>query len=619
MSVELSTPQELTGELTKERVRRRRDDVIRQGFSTSEIALIEALPASGKSYGVLKWAAETENQITVFAPRHDLLDEYEEWCAEDDLDLSVQRLPSFHRDCESVSLDADGEPKDARTKKLFSLYRQGIKGETIHHQASRLLGERLPCQQNGRCSFLEKLGLDTDAHDVLLGHYLHAYQTDWIDERYVAIDEFPGDAFVQEFTGKVPPAVTAYVEQEDQLPFRDYEDLLQRESESISEVEAWKQNVWSHYDATHVLRSANSSAHTLGPLMTMANLENRKLENRWRYADLGGGKVAARNTEHEWSFLLPPNLEEAESVVALDGTPVIELWELVMGDEIERIPLLDHGQKQSYLEDVLGLEIVQTTENWNAYQGGEGVSPTVDIPVVEKIGELEGRTPGVITSKKGLNQYENHGLDALASKTENYGNLKGSNAFGTTRLGIILGNPHPGDDVIEKWSALAGHSAERRAGTEGEATDYGFFGNSVMKALVQNEVLQAVMRFGREERHGEKGATVYVHTSALPDWVEPEKRPVSVDSWMTQKDGMRQVIEAIYDLDDWRTREWKVGEIADSVSIVPKSARKHLKTLVEHGYLDSRKAGRGGGGGAWHFSNVCLEEAPEYGHVEFSE
>jgi len=287
-----------------------------------------------------------------------------------------------------------------------------------------------------------------------------------------------------------------------------------------------------------------------------------------------------------------------------------------MGDEIERIPLLDHGQKQSYLEDVLGLEIVQTTENWNAYQGGEGVSPTVDIPVVEKVGELEGRTPGVITSKKGLNQYENHGLDALASKTENYGNLKGSNAFGTTRLGIILGNPHPGDDVIEKWSALAGHSAERRAGTAGKTTDYGYFGNRVMEALVQNEVLQAVMRFGREEQNDEKGATVYVHTSALPDWVEPEKRLVSVDSWMTQRDGMKQVIEAIYDFDDWRTREWKVGEIADRVTISDRYTREHLKTLVEHGYLDSRTAGRGG---AYHFSNVSLEVAPEYGHVEFSE
>lgn len=616
MSVEPSTSADLTGELTKERVRCRRDDVIQQGFSIPEIALIEALPASGKSYGVLKWAAETGNQITVFAPRHDLLDEYTEWCAEDDLNLSVKRLPSFHRDCESVTLDDDGNPADDLTRELLALYRQGIKGEKIHQKASRLLGQDLPCTHPGRCSYMENLTIDASEYDVLLGHYLHAYQTDWTNERYVAVDEFPGDAYVQEFKGKVAPAVTAYLDQEDKLPFLDYDDLLQNQRDFTSEIEAWRKDVYSHYDSGHVIRSTNSAAHALGPLMTMANLEKKPLDNRWRHADLGNGKVAARNTEHEWSFLLPPNLSEAESVVALDGTPIIELWELVMGTKIECVPLLDQSEKRAYLEDVLGLEIVQTTENWNAYQGGEGVAPTVDIPVVEKIRDRDGRNPGVITSKKGVKQYENHGLDALASKTENYGNLKGSNAFATDRVGIILGNPHPGDGVIEKWSALAGHSAERREGTEGKGTDYGFFGNRVMEAFVQNEVLQAAMRFGREEQNGEKGATVYVHTSALPEWVDPEKRLVSVNSWMSQKNGMRRVIEAIYALDDWRIREWKTGEIADRVSISERQAREHLKTLVEQGYLDSWRGGRGN---ALHFSNLHLEDTGEYGHVEFAE
>jgi len=38
----------------------------------------------------------------------------------------------------------------------------------------------------------------------------------------------------------------------------------------------------------------------------------------------------------------------------------------------------------------------------------------------------------------------------LVTQTENYGGLKGINTLGTTRVGVILGNPHPGDDVIEK-------------------------------------------------------------------------------------------------------------------------------------------------------------------------
>jgi hypothetical protein len=614
MSAEPSTPTELTEELTKERVRSRRDDVIQRGFSTSEVALIEALPASGKSYGVLRWGAETGNQITILAPHHDLLDEYEDWCAE--LNLSVKRLPSFHRDCESVSLDDDGEPADERTKELLGLYRQGIRGERIHQQAGKLVGSDLPCQHDRECSYTQKLNIDTDDYDVLLGHYLHAYQTDWTDERYVAIDEFPDDAFVQEFTGHVPPVVTTYLQQEDRLPFDDYDELLERQSEFQGEVEAWKEDVWSDYDATHVLRSSNSSAHALAPLMTRANLEKERLDNRWRFADLGEEKIAARNTDHQWSFLLPPNFERAESVVVLDGTPVIELWELVMGADIERIPLLDDGQRQTYLESVLGLELVQTTDNWNAYQGGKGVSPTVDIPVIEKIAEVEGRTPGVITSKSALKQYRNHGLDSLVSQTENYGGLKGINTLGTTRVGVVLGNPHPGDDVIQKWGAFANVSVERREDAEGKNTDYGSFGNRVMEAEIQNKVLQAAMRFGRTEESGEKGATVYVHTSALPEWVDPKKRFVAVDSWMTRKNGMKQVIETIRNFDDWKTLEWKVGRVAECVTISQKSTREHLKTLVEQGYLDKRTAGRGG---AFHFSSVRLEEAQKYGHVELSE
>lgn len=496
------------------------------------------------------------------------------------------------------------------------MYRQGIKAETIHEQSNRLLDDDLPCQHSGRCPFIEKLNINASEYDVLLGHYLHAYQTGWIKDRYVAIDEFPGDAYVQEFTGRVGPAVTAYVDQEDGLPFYDYEDILERRAEFRDEIETWKNKVWSYYDSSHVLGSANSSAHSLGPLMTLANLEMERLDNRWQYADLGDGKVAARSTEHEWSFLLPPDLDEAESVVALDGTPVVEMWELVLGQEIERLSIHDKIPRDEYLDEILSLELIQTTENWNAYQSGEGVAPTIDIPVVEKIGELHNRKPGVITSKKGLSKYEMYGWDSMVSKVEYYGKMKGKNSFSTIRLGIVLGNPHPGDDVIEKWSAFAGRSAERREGTSGKDTDYGSFGNQVLQGLVQNEVLQAAMRFGREEKNGEKGATVFVHTSALPDWMEPTKRLVSVDTWLTPKDGMRQVIEAIYDIEDWRNQEWKTGDVAKQVSLSVDSARKHQKTLVKQGYLDSWQGGRGN---AFHFSNVNLEEAPRFGHVEFPE
>lgn len=261
MSVDPSTSTGVSSELNKESIRGRVTEIIRRGFSSPEITLIEALPASGKSYDVLQWAAETGNQLTVFGPHHDLLDECEGWCKADDLDLSVTRLPSFHRDCASVSLDNKGRPADELTGKLLARYRQGLKDEKIHKEASRLFGEDLPCQHHGQCPFIEKLSIEVEDYDVLLGHYLHAYQDDWTDNRYVAIDEFPGDAFVQEYTGKVAPAITAYLRKEDQLPFHDYADLLERGSDFPMEVEVWKDDLWQPYDSSHA-----TPKPTLSPL-----------------------------------------------------------------------------------------------------------------------------------------------------------------------------------------------------------------------------------------------------------------------------------------------------------------------------------------------------------------
>jgi len=65
-----------------------------------------------------------------------------------------------------------------------------------------------------------------------------------------------------------------------------------------------------------------------------------------------------------------------------------------MGADIERIPLLDDDQKQLYLESVLGLNLVQTTDNWNAYQGGEGVSPPSIYPLWKRSQKLKAETPG---------------------------------------------------------------------------------------------------------------------------------------------------------------------------------------------------------------------------------
>jgi len=554
MSVESSVSTESTDELTLEKVRNRLAELIERGFELSTTTLINALPVSGKSYGIIKWAAETGKPLTVLAPRHDLLDEYETYCEEFGLDY--WRIPSFFRDCESFEQKDSGEykPVDSAAQELLKEYKQGYGGESLHSTHSGL-----SCQAEGECTFVTKQNQTPSENEVLLGTYRLAQSKTWIKGRYVAFDEFPGGDFLKTFEDGVEPIISAYVQDDrNELPFKDYLELVEQkhiESESIRE---WKGNQGQRFqDTQHAQQSLSPSAHALAPLVTLAALEMDSLDNNWRYSDLPNGRVAVQNPKkNEWTFLLPPDLSCAESIIGLDGTPNLRLWEIALNEEIMPLHLLDDVERETYLRDLLGYRFVQTTEKWKAIQSGEGASPPKDLALVEGISQEEEQKPALISSQKAIRQYNEHGLNELTDTTEHYGNLKGMNKFGEERLGIVLGNPQPSDDVIEKWAALAGESAKRKSingkKTTGKDTDFGQFGNKVMHTLLHNEVLQAAMRFGREETDGVRGATVYLHTSAIPPWLPVEREIPDIHSWVRAKRGMQKTAEAIPELNDWQ-------------------------------------------------------------------
>lgn len=51
----------------------------------------------------------------------------------------------------------------------------------------------------------------------------------------------------------------------------------------------------------------------------------------------------------------------------------------------------------------------------------------------------------------------------LVDEAKHYGDLLGSNAFASTRLGAVTGSRHFGDDV-QRWAAFAGKALERDDG-----------------------------------------------------------------------------------------------------------------------------------------------------------
>ena len=615
MSIETSNPTSFANSLTLEKVRNRRDYLIQRGFNLSEPVLIEAPPVSGKSYGVVEWAKKTGEQLTVFAQRHNLLNEYESRC--ESWGLTVRRLPSFFRDC--GSFDEEGQPIDRAAEKLEHDYQKGLPGDELHAKHSNL-----SCQSEGECPFVANRDFDLNEYDILLGTYKHAYRPKWLEGRYVAFDEFPDDAYLLEFENGIASVISAYLEDKDELPFADYHDLLRRKDnpdvqDSIAE---WKDSIrtWS-YDYSHARRSPSSSAHALAPIATLAEFKMVRLDNGWGYSDLQQGNVAVRNPKSDtWTFLLPPDLSSAESIIALDGTPNSTLWGLTLNEPLRTFPLLNEVEREEYLRDVLGYRFIQTTERWKAIQSGDGASPPKDLALIEGITDREEQTPALISSKDAIHQYKSEGLGEITGTVEHYNNLKGMNKFGTERLGIVLGNPHPGDDEIEKWAALAGESAERRKDANGKElngkdTDYGPFGNEVMHTLVHDEVLQAAMRFGRERKDGVRGATVYLHTSALPGWLPVEKQSPKIHAWLTEKNGMRDTIEAIRSIEGWKQETWKATDLYDRTSISERHVRNRLDDLADEGYIEFE--GKWGRGNPKHYSDICLDDTGRFGHVEF--
>lgn len=597
--------------LSRNEAEERLTAVIRQGFNTDSPVLVEALPTIGKSSGLIKWAATTGNPLTTFTARRDLYKQFEDWCEE--AGLTYKRLPSFHSDCATANGEHGNDWKARvwetyRTKKLF--------GGEIHGLAEELYGEPLPCQENGECSFFTERAFDPAEYDVLVGHYVHAHTpvnsrgTDFTKGRYVAFDEFPEDGFLTTYsTGTVTRAVGAFLDRNNDCPYRFPKQFRTHryDSERRREGEEWFNQHGLRRNVGGVVNDQNDSLHVDEAIMAYALFAAEDLDNGWEYAHLPNKRKAVIHPSDESLIVLtPPTLKGAESVIALDGTPTIEKWRLLLGEDLQHLSVLTDAEKRAYLRHTLGIRVIQTNNEAKPYSSGWHVTPPKDLALIEGVGLRENTLPSLITSKRALRQYEERGLEELVDETKYYGKFKGSNDFESKRVGIVIGSPHYGDDELEKWGALAGRSVSRTEDTYGFEVDFGDFGNQLLYGMRENGVLQAVMRFGRDGG----GATVYVHTAALPEWVKREEGLPRIHTW--QGDGMEEVIAAVNDLD---RPEWRAKHIFERVSITDPQVRTHLNNLADYGFLETRRDGGRGNPITWIDAGIASVGAK--GHVEF--
>jgi hypothetical protein len=567
-------------DLTIEDARRRTVAALTDAYEHSDRVLIEALPTMGKSYGSVKAAAETGEQITVVTGRgrEEQYEQFQQWA--DEHDLSAYTLPSFAEDCGT----ARGEHGDEWAARVNGWYQRGATPKTIHKHAADVLRRPLPCQEHKgqSCAYSSKWDFDPDDYDVLIGHYSHAHKAKVTNGRTVVLDEFPDGAYETNLSAEdnyaLPAVVSTWLQRTDGVPFENYTDLRDNRDDEQRREKAveWFQQTETQRDERAVLEF--NDGHALAPSAVFALLTCEDLGNGVEHTRLNNdGRRAQFNQESaELSILRPPDLQYASGVVALDGTPTVDLWELCLGERLNHRPVLQEDERAEYLTQALNLNLIRTSEYIKTYNTGEYVNIQSDGALLDEIESIHGEQAGVITTSTAESEYKSAEQSLAIAETKHYGNVLGSNEFAEKRVGAVIGSNHYGDNFVKKWAAYSGEVAER----EGKGTDleYGDFGNQVLQHMREHDTLQAAMRYGRDGN----GAVVYVHTNTLPDWVEDNALAGEGRVLKTWSKGMRSVIDALEVLESPTTED-----VADypGVDIGRRQVFEHLETLRGKGVL----------------------------------
>lgn len=593
-----------------------------------ERVLVEALPTLGKSSGVIRAAAETDEPITVLTGRgrKEQYEQFEQWC--DEQGLTHKTLPAFAHDCPTARGDHGNDWQD----RVLDWYRRGATPQDIHKYTEQELGRPLPCQatEDGHtidCEYAHKWNFDPDDHidtgepiDVLIGHYAHAHKPKVTEGRTVVFDEFPASAYETTLDGWLQGAVTQYLQRHDELPFADYTDLIERRRDDTARADAlaWFLDEGAlRRDPDEVF--ASQAGHATAPIATFALLAGDDLGNGCEHTDLTSAdaedlenaSVVYNREQGVVQLLDPPALEYTRGVVGLDGTPTLRMWRRALGaPNLHHRPVLSESERREYIQNGLGLQLVPTTSAVKPYNNPNYVSVEQDAALLEAVREEHGVKPGLITSSTALHEYDIHdavNLKQLADETAYYGNVLGSNQFGEKRVGVLTGSTHYGDDFIKKWAAYDGELVERN-NEKGADLSYGDVGDEILIHMREHQTLQAAMRFGRDGN----GAVVYIHTNTLPEWVPTAGEGRVLATW---SDGLRQVIDALADLGNATTSEITAHPAVD---VGQRQVFAHLETLhTDHGVLTRRQDDEDGRRVIW--TDEGIARFNEHGDVELKD
>jgi len=617
-------------------VRSRTTETIVDASNQENPVLVEAPPASGKTYNSVRLAAEDGQKILYLTARRDLYAQAIEE-AEKTGGINAMVIPSPYRDCPTFADENDGEAEKAQ-----KLYQKGLSGEEIHYKPWSTVNT--PCQGSGStCPYLskrDKLKENADQIDLLIGNHQHAHVPRYLQGRTVVFDEFNIEPFLTRFPQRTKTderqniphdIVGAFLEAVDDVPLTDLTDLIEARVKKGNSwkttIEWFKQNGATKSTSTEqveITPHLYNDSHQFAALLTCALLIMEKVgpgielahdPDIWEDCDVDPNVRCVRDRDSgEMLVLTPPDLSHADQVIALDALPVQRLWEVVLGCDLTLSRVIEREELDRYLDQGLGFDIVQLTEGMNHYSSGRTSSR--DRQRMFTVRSLEDQRFPIISRKRALESYASEPwldqcvMDDDEGETDlegyfarNYAKVLSSNLFENESVGFVSGSPFPGDDVVKQWAALCGEATEPIRSGDGNSNPLeGFsgFGEEIYRHLTHGQVFQAILRFGRTQDTQRDSTSVYVNTQAVPEWISTSQITIHDMS----NNGKRihileELLRAKYDEGiNWQTQKtlWKrINERLEDESISKETIRK---AMSDRGILDvievREDAGKGG-------------------------
>ena len=650
-----------------DKVRNKTESFVRQAANSDDTVLIESPPASGKTWNAVQLAANTDNKVTYLAGRVDLY-EQAKTIAEEDTNLTVETIPSPHRDCPTFLGENDGA-----TERVHRLYQKGIRARDLHFEG----WDRVytPCQSpDDPCTYIQSLDRlrpdspvgDTSINDVdlLIGNHQHAYRESYLENRIVIFDEFNPDPFIQRYPSPdqgigvrdAPSEIIGeFLETVENFPFDDITDIIEargaKDPEISEAIEWFKQHGADAIHGKEIMSPSTrqyDASHTAAPLLTLSILLGEKIgpgielatdDEIWNATGVDAGTrcLRDRNT-NEMLVLNPPPIDSAKQVIGMDALPTKRLWDTVFDTSFELRQVLDRDELDRYLREGLNFSLFQLGDGNHHYSGGN-ISQK-DSARFEAVRLIEGERFPLISRKKAIERYQNQpwfdycikrtseigGSDNVSEEDplagQHYATVLSSNKFEREDLGVVSGSPYPSDDVIKRWTGLCGESTEP---IRSDKLD-GFteFGDKVYRHFTHHQVFQAILRFGRDLPSNNNEVRIYVNTQAIPRWLssietldikkresEPKRAVVIEELIRSKHDRDRLNQQTVNTLQNSVNRTLELGSLWDGHHEVSET---HVRETLQSGEFEEVVSveENGGAGGADLYEWVGDERISEY-------